>query len=541
MIDTTATQAQLIKQLCLVLNKKFQSEVEVIETHISTILLVEKFAFKIKKPVDFGFLNFTTLDKREFFCKEELRLNRRLAPSYYLGVESITGSINYPIISDPKNPHKNSPKDTIEYMVKMRRFDQQGQLDHLLKRNQLNSSHMDELAKSIARFHATVDIANEQTHPSLVKSIENAVKQNFEQVSPFLDQFNAEIQAVFQSLLDWSQSNLNSLRPIFQSRLEQGYVRECHGDMHTGNIARNLDQGQDQNQDPIIIFDAIEFNPDFRWIDVMSEMAFITMDLEFNGRPDLSYQLLNNYLEYTGDYQGLEIFRFYQAYRSMVRAKVNCLRLSQLAAKEPEYQTEYKETLNTIYQYLKLAQTFTQANETFLIITQGVSGSGKSFASKQLLKHYRMIRVRSDVERKRLFPEKHNRYQTQATQQTYDYLHALAGKIMTYGYSVILDATYLKKAFRKAAKETAEQLHQNFYILSLTHDKSVLEKRIRKRRHNPNNPSEATIEVMHSQLNSLEPLDSIEKKDAVFIDNNENVVETLGNHLKKRPEKTVSK
>ena len=367
------------------------------------------------------------------------------------------------------------------------------------------------------------------------------MKQNFEQVSPFLDQFNAEIQAAFQSLLDWSQSNLNSLRPIFQSRLEQGSVRECHGDMHTGNIARKLDQGQGQdldqgldqtqNQDPIIIFDAIEFNPDFRWIDVMSEMAFITMDLEFNGRPDLSYQLLNNYLEYTGDYQGLEILRFYQVYRSMVRAKVNCLRLSQLAAKEPEYQTEYKATLNTIYQYLKLARTFTQANETLLIITQGVSGSGKSFASKQLLKHYRMIRVRSDVERKRLFPEKYNRYQAQATQQTYDYLHALAGKIMTYGYSVILDATYLKKAFRKAAKDTAEQLRQNFYILSLTHDKSVLEKRIKKRQRNPNNPSEATIEVMHSQLDSLQPLDTEEKKDAIFIDNNETVVETLAKHL----------
>lgn len=558
MTDPTATQAQLIKQLCLVLQRQFQSEVELIETHISTILLVDEFAFKIKKPVDFGFLNFTSLDKRAFYCQEELRLNRRLAPHYYLEVDSITGSIDNPKIKSPKNV----TDQIIEYMVKMRRFDQHGQLDHLLINNQLNHRHITALAKTIANFHASVEVASKKTHPGLVQSIEHAVIQNFEQITPFLERFNSEIQATFESLLDWSRSSLNRLKPIFQSRLEHGFVRECHGDMHTGNITwvqkgiqkggpkgdQNRDQNGDQNQDKgqIIIFDAIEFNPDFRWIDVMSEMAFISMDLEYNNRPDLSYQLLNNYLELTGDYQGLEVLRFYQVYRSMVRAKVNCLRLSQLDAQTPAFQSEpdaeleselgaeLRRAVDTIYQYIRLAQKFTQTNENFLIITQGVSGSGKSFASRQLLKHYQMIRVRSDVERKRLFAEKQNRYQPEATQKTYDYLHELARKILTYGYPVILDATYLKKSFRKTAKETAGKLHKHFYILSLAHDRAVLEKRIKKRQHDPNNPSEATIEVMHAQLNSLEPLDSEEKQDAVFIDNNETVVETLANHLHKR-------
>ena len=514
MTDRMALQAELINQLCQILAKQFNAEVEIIETHISTILLVDGFAFKIKKPVDFGFLDFTSLDKRRFFCEEELRLNRRLAPSYYLEVDHVTGTAS--------EPELNGEGETIEYLVKMRRFEHDGQLDILLQQNRLNHQHIDELARIIADFHQSIEVASEKTLPGLVESVEHAVRQNFEQVSAFVNLFKPKFNAIFEALLSWSHDNIEHLKPFIKNRLEQGFVRECHGDMHTGNIA--------WHEDKLVIFDGIEFNPDFRWIDVMSEMAFITMDLEFNARPDLSYRLINGYLELTGDYEGLKILRFYQVYRAMVRTKVNCLRLSQLDPQDPEYQN----TLDTIYQYLTLAEKFTHQSETFLMITQGVSGSGKSFASMQLLQAYHMIRIRSDVERKRLFPDKANRYLPQATETTYGHLHELAKHIIGFGYPVIIDATYLNQSYRLAAKTIAQQLKQAFYILSLTHDKSVLEKRIKQRHNNPNNPSEATVEVMHKQLQTLEALDDEEIADAIYIDNNETVVETFKDFLQKR-------
>ena len=512
----SGSQEQLVKQLSLLLKNRFGSAVEVIETHISVILLVDKFAFKIKKPVDFGFLNFTSLEKRRFFCNEELRLNRRLAPDYYIDVNCVTASTDH----STNDIEINGTGKVLEYMVKMQRFDQEGQLDVLLKQKRLTHHHIDELARVVTAFHASIAVASRETLPDLVNSIEQAVKQNFEQIAPYTSRFSEKFQSVFLSIKAWSEEKIQHFNPIFQHRLEQGFIRECHGDMHTGNIAWHKEQ--------LVIFDAIEFNPDFRWIDVMSEMAFITMDLEFNGRPDLSYRLMNRYLESTGDYHGLNLLRFYQVYRSMVRAKVNCLRLSQLDSQDPQYQ----KTLNTVYQYLDSAYQFTRTNETFIIITQGVSGSGKSFVSQQLLEQFQMIRIRSDVERKRLYPEKNGRYLPEATDRTYEYLHELAGNILAYGYPVVLDATYLKKSFRLNAKAVAVQSNQKFFILSLTHDKEVLEKRIKKRLDKPDNPSEATIEVMHRQLNSMDPFEDKELAYVVTVDNNETVVETFKDHLK---------
>ncbi|HKJ75901.1 MAG TPA: AAA family ATPase, partial [Gammaproteobacteria bacterium] len=354
---------------------------EVIETHISWILLTGSYAYKIKKPVDLGFLDFSTLEKRRYYCQQELRLNRRTAPQLYMQVVTLTGS--------PERPVLNGGGEPFEYMVKMVQFPQERLLDRLLQQRQLGPGHMDRLAAAVADFHDRIAVAPLSSAYGTPEAVQQPVRENFRGVRQSLD--DPALGERLDDLQAWSEALHETLLPIFDRRRRKGFVRECHGDLHLGNIADLAGR--------ITPFDCIEFNERLRWIDVMSEVAFTVMDLEDRERPELAARFLDGYLYHTGDYGGLRVLAYYKGYRAMVRAKVAAIRLGQNDL-EPGAR---RRTMDLLESYIGLAERYTRPVPQGLFITHGPSGAGKTTLTQPLLESLGAVRLRSDVERKRLY------------------------------------------------------------------------------------------------------------------------------------------
>ncbi len=429
-------QARLVAALAQ--PARFDAECErvtVLETHISYVLLTGRFAYKLKKAVDFGFLDFTTLAARRHFCEEELRLNRRLAPALYLDVVPI------------------------------------GAPNGVLQRAQDNCS-------------------------TLLPLLDDPVER-------------WEVEA----LAAWTAREHAARRAAFARRLEEGFVRECHGDLHLGNIAR-ID-GE------LTIFDCIEFNPALRWIDVMSEVAFTVMDLEDRGRADLSHRFLNAYLERTGEYAGLAVLRFYLVYRALVRAKIARLRTAQLAPGE-----ERSASVAEYHGYVHLVRGYAGSPQSAIVITHGLSGSGKTQLSEALLEALGAVRVRSDVERKRLHGldprdrrgAEHGLYAGAATDATYRRLAALTREIVVAGYVAVVDAAFLKRAQRDLLRDLAAKLGVAFVILALPASEATLRERVGRRSAAGSDVSDADLAVLGYQLHTQEPLAPDEEPFVVWYD-----------------------
>jgi hypothetical protein len=478
---------------------------EVIETHISWVLLTGPYAYKIKKPVNLGFLDFSTLDRRHHYCAEELRLNQRLAPELYLAVVPITGSVSQPVLG--------GTGPVIEYAVKMREFAQSAQLDRALARGELHGEHIVRLARSVAEFHARAAVAGADSPFGDAAAVWQPAGENFEQIRSHID--TEPDHGLLDKLQAWSVQTHARLTTEWQERKQAGFIRECHGDMHLGNMAL-ID-------DTILIFDCLEFNERLRWIDVMSEAAFVTMDLYDRGRPGLAHRFLNDYLQHSGDYRGLRVLRFYQVYRALVRAKVACLRLAQPGLSV----AERDETRRHYRRYLQLADHYTQSTPTPLIITHGLSGSGKTTVSDALLESSGAIRIRSDVERKRLFGLSvearsgsaiaADLYSPEAGIRTYRHLAETAQTVIAAGFPVIVDAAFLKRQQREQFRRLADELQVPFVIFHCEAPAALLRQRIRDRQAQGRDPSEATLQVLEHQLHSQDPLRPEEAKNIFTI------------------------
>ena len=474
-----------------------------IETHISWVILAGSYAYKIKKALDLGFLDFSTLEKRRFFCEEELRLNKRLAPDIYLSVVPITGSV--------EQAQWGGEGKVIEYAVKMRAFPQEAQLDRVLALEGLQPVQMDILARWIADFHALAEVAKGDSNFGDPDIIFQPIEENFKQLRQHIT--DVKILRTLAELEQWSEATFKILHPVFCQRKIDGFVRECHGDMHLQNIA--------WQDDTPIVFDCIEFSPSLRWIDVISDVAFLLMDLQDRQESQLAQRFLNNYLEYTGDYGGVSVLRFYQVYRALVRAKIDAIRADQPGISSAE-QAKAKEDFND---YLQLACGYIQPIRPQLIITRGVSASGKSTVSKTLLEHLCALRIRSDVERKRLFGIGANdagkaavgegMYTTEATEKTYRTLEELAGQVLDAGYSVIVDAVFLHHHERQRFKKLAESREIPFVIVECTAGAETLRARIVQRK---NDVSDADLKVLEMQLSKWQPLDNTESSYAITVD-----------------------
>lgn len=494
--------------------------VELVETHISWVLLAGDYAYKLKKPVDLGFLDFSTLDRRAHFCAEELRINRRLAPELYLDVVTLRrAGDRYRFGGDG---------ELVEYAVRMRRFRQDQQLDRCLQRGDLDVADVDEIASLIGAFHESAPAAAPDSEWGTPAVVAAPAMENFVQLGPLLTQTSGG-EAV-RHLQQWTEDRLPVFSPAFARRRGENRVRECHGDLHLRNMARVGGR--------IVAFDAIEFDPALRWIDVMSDSAFLIMDLESRGRQDLAWRFLNGWLHFTGDFGGLEVLQWYLVYRHMVRAKVDAIRIDQGGLE----QDEAKRLRERIDSHLSLALRLTQPPTPVLLVTCGVSGSGKSWLAERLAQRLPAVWLRSDVERKRLFGMSPTErpsgerakalYGPAATRKTYALLAEMADTVLGHGYSVIADATYLQREDRNTILEVAARQKVPALILACDAPDTVLRARVEQRQQADRDASDAGTAVLDLQLRqrealtALEPVLTVRTDGRLDLDRIESAIET---------------
>ncbi|MEF8794535.1 MAG: AAA family ATPase [Thiohalorhabdus sp.] len=480
-------------------------EVRVVETHISYVLLTGDFAYKIKKPFDLGFLDFSTLAKRYQACAEELRLNRRTAPDLYLNVWSITGT--------PEAPVLNGSGQAFEYVVRMVQFDPACRADRCLERDELTLGLLGGLGEGIAELHEGAAEPPEDTGYGAYERVRADQDANLTELRAALDWLPVSLER-FQTLANWIDDFLSNYRDLFMARRRAGRIREGHGDLHMANLV--LRHGQ------LVPFDAIEFDPDLRFTDVMADVAFAWMDLLSRGRRDLATHFLNAYLQRTGDYAGVRLLPFYTIYRALVRAKVAALQAGDAQAGEADDLRQRGE------HYFRLAEALAHEDDARLIIGHGVTGVGKSLVSEPVVAELGGVRIRSDVERKRLAGREtevsgtaevgSGIYNPEMSARTYNRLLELARPVLAAGLPVFLDATYLKAARRRAARGLAAELAVPFGILALEAPEAEIRRWIRERAAEADNPSDADEEVLDSQLRSQEPLTEDEEAITVRVD-----------------------
>jgi hypothetical protein len=403
--------------------------------------------------------------------------------------------------------------EAIEYAVKMVQFPEAARLDRMLVRGELGPPHIDLLARELAGFHGRIAVAGNDQPFGDPDRVYEPVRQNFIQIRSRIE---AGDEATLQRLESWSELSFAELRMTFVNRKRGGFIRECHGDAHLANMV--------WLEERAMLFDCLEFSANLRWIDVMSELAFLVMDLDDRGRPDLARRALNGYLEYTGDYAGLAVFRFYQVYRALVRAKVACIRLCQSGLSD----AEKKRTREEYRGYANLAGRYTQPPPPALIITHGLSGSGKTWLSQQLLEALDAVRVRSDIERKRLHglaPGARSGsgidsgiYAPDASRHTYAHLAELAATILRAGYTVIVDAAFLKHSQRDQLHAVANELRVPFVIFDIRTPENILRQRLRQRATQQHEVSEAGLAVLDHQLATRESLADAEQRHVLGVD-----------------------
>jgi uncharacterized protein len=489
------TLPQLIKALLKPENYPHPvQQVELVETHISWLLLAGEFVYKIKKPITLPFLDYSTLEKRHRCCEAELRLNQRYASDIYLDVVAVVGS--------PENPRFSGDGAPIEFAVKMHRFDEAGRLDHVSDRGELQPKHVSELAEVIVTFHRNADKANGHSLFGFPDKVIAPVLESFNELQALIS--DPKCLAKLDSLEAWVRAEFNRLVPLFLLRKAGGYIRECHGDLHLGNLVL-IDKH-------LRLFDCIEFNEYFRWIDVVSDVAFAYIDLLDHQQPGLAGWFLNEWLTLSGDFDGMPVFRFYAVYRALVRAKVAAIRAKQNHGDISEVQG-----------YIALAEQIVSPPKIKLIITHGLSGCGKTTAANNFLLDDSFgctIRLRSDVERKRLYglaiteksgsPLGGGIYVKEAHQLTYRRLYDLAERLLIAGWSVIVDAAFLKHEERRDFLALASKSGADFHILAPKATLAELRVRILERLKKGHDASEATIEVLEHQIATFDPLNEDE-------------------------------
>ncbi len=467
-------------------------QIEVIETHISWILLTGEYAYKVKKPVNFGFLDFTTLAQRRHCCEEEVRLNQRLAPDIYIGLVAIGGS--------DEAPELDTEGEAIEYAVKMYQFDTELRLDRLLKRQLFETQWIDLLAEQIADFHSRIPIVAQDSPWGEPETLWEVIADNYRHIQP--DHLNTDDWALLQQLSAQTASNFQALSGLIKQRKQKGHVRECHGDLHLANV--NLFHNH------LRLFDCIEFNLEFRWIDTISDLAFLLMDLEANQQFRWANRCLNLYLELTGDYDALPLLNFFKAYRSMVRAKVAML------GQQPD--------VPSCRQYLKLTEHYYRERSPAIFLMHGVSGSGKSYLSERLAEAVGVIRIRSDVERKRIYRElclqgqSVELYGAEMNSRTFQHLYDKTALMLRAGYSVVVDATFIQQRTRNAYVELAKSLDVPIRIISCHCEHKLIEARLKRRHEEGLDPSDADVAVMREQKKMMQPLSSDEQLVTLPVD-----------------------
>jgi aminoglycoside phosphotransferase family enzyme/gluconate kinase len=484
----------LIPALREALHRETGQPVELIETHLSWVLLTPVYAYKLKKPVRYPFVDFRTVRARQFACEEELRLNRRFAPGIYLDVLAVRGS--------PASPRLGGDGDgaVIDHAIRMKRFPQSALMRNLLMAGALKADLLDGLARRLVELRDSASMA-----PSPEFGQPEMIIQAVHDVLTSLQTQGSDPRLA--RLLSWLDAQRSALTPALTARHQDGSIRECHGDLHLENVV-SID-GE------LVPFDCLEFDPGLRWIDVISDVAFLTMDLKAHGRSDLASRFLDVWLQGTGDHESLQVLRFYEIYRALVRALTSRLGTPIAgSAPRPDY-------LACAAEWASLAR-----NDARLMITHGLSGSGKSTLASRLLQAAGAVCIRSDVERKRLFglgPLARSAamgldiYTAQATRETFEGLLKRARTALQAGFPVIVDAAFLQRDWRIRFRELATELHTPFAILDCHASPDTLRHRVTARAASGLDPSEAGVEVLERQIHTRQPLEADEQALAITV------------------------
>ncbi|NRB55107.1 MAG: AAA family ATPase [Salinicola sp.] len=478
--------------------------VEVFETPISWVVSTGDYAYKIKKSLDYGsFLDFSTLEKRRRLCEQEVALNRRVAPSLYIGCVAISGTEKSPRVNDDSSP--------IEYAVKMRQFSSRHLLSSLQASGELSAELIDDLIDQLVALHESAPCASGDNPLGSPPSIHGMLVDEFDVIEPLLE--SPQDLEQLSSVKTLTLESFARLEPILESRWRDGFIRESHGDIHLGNAVRF--------EGKAILFNGIEFNDRLRWCDVACELAFLIMDLEARGEREFAHYALNRYLELSGDYQAVRLLNFYKRYRALLRARIELVRdhdagvMDDLPGGEP---------IDVFRRYLTMAQEYSEFRFPYLILAVGVSGSGKSRFTEEIVRRLGGVRIRSDVERKRLFDftaapdDAEAVYSEKATDQTYRRLAELTGTVLEAGLPACIDATCLLLEQRKRLRFEAEKRGLPVLIVSFEADRATLRARIVKRARRSGEPSERSLSILERQLERFEPFASDETTHLVHLD-----------------------
>ncbi len=485
--------------------------VELVQTHISWVFIAGDYVYKIKKPMNFGFLDFSTLEKRKFYCEEELRLNKRLAPSIYLDVVSIKQDGRGQLTAGGEG-------NVVEYAVLMKKLPLDKMLKILLAQGKADAETLDAVAAKIAAFHQDAQTGGAIDEMGSIQTIRHNQEENFAQTEKYINLTAPSYQYLF--IKNYVEQFLNAKRLLLEKRVAEHKIRDCHGDLHLEHICIAQD---------IIIFDCIEFNERFRFADVAAEVAFLTMDLDYNGYTRQAQDFERSYLKYTGDADMTKLLNFYRCYYAYVRGKVISFRLDQKEIPDPE-RAEIKQTAS---KYFDLAYTYAaRLEKPVLILTAGMIGSGKSYQTRHLAARLGAEVIRMDILRKELLnitpAEKHpdafgqGIYANDMSRRTYDKAFDLAEKILRRGKPAIIDASFRNRADRALAVDLADKLQIPFYVIECTCPDDIVKMRLEKRRQEQDNPSDGRWEILQEQKKYYEPVDEIPAENYFKIDTSDN-------------------
>ncbi len=481
------------------------NQIELIQTHISWVFLTGNFVYKIKKPVNFGFLDFTTLERRRHFCQEELRLNKRLSPEIYLDV--------IPIVKKGKHYFVGGEGEVVDYAVKMKQLPQETCLISLLENKQLTPKIMDKLTYLMASFYRDAETNAEITSYGTPEKIMINIKENFDQTAPYVGKTIEK--KIYDALKGYSFRFLEEKREIFLNRIKTGKIRDGHGDFHCANIY--------WHNGKIYVLDCIEFNTRFRYADVAADVAFLLMDLDFRKASSFGNRFLNTFLTYTNDFELLEVNDFYKIYRAYVRGKIASFEtgLSEIPEAQRQQALERaKAYFNLAYKYL------TSSKRPFILATTGLIGSGKSTLATQLAPEINAVVIRSDALRKHLAslrPDEHvyapfgqGLYSPQMTAKVYKELFRLAQKVLALELPVILDASFSKRASRQVVKELAQTANCPHFFLYCQCPEDILKQRLQQRQSHGEDVSDAHFDLLEAFKRDFDPL--LPEENQIIVD-----------------------
>ena len=456
------------------------SSVQLLQTHISFVALTDTFVYKIKKPVNFGFLDFSTLEKRKQFCEEEIRLNKRLCPEIYVDVVALTETKESGLEINGKGP-------VVDYAIKMNQFSQENIMTSLLEQGKVTKNHIDMLCRILVNFYQTYESNETIQQYGTLESVKQNIDENFIQTKDVID---VTIQKETYSFLKEScDLFFKQNKDVFKKRLKQDRIRDCHGDLHSGNIVLS-DNGT------ICVFDCIEFNKRFRYIDVASDIGFLAMDLDFHNQFYLSSYLIQTYVEKSKDEDVYDVLNFYKSYRAYVRGKVLGFQLA-----DPHIEEEkQKDIISTAQRYYDLSAYYAELfllhlkrKQPIVFLVSGLTGTGKSTLASKLAVDYHATIINTDVVRKQLagintYERHHDEpntglYDPKNVMATYEKVIEQGKDHLLNGRSVVFDATFQRKTHRDMAKKLAEEHHAVFVPILCTCPDDIAKTWLEKRLH----------------------------------------------------------